>query len=72
MEWLACNRRIPFFQYYEPMSRDYPGEYQSDLDELDLLKGVVLSHTPRISITKQLFIQFMMDVYHFVRAFETR
>ena len=55
----------PLFQYYEPMYRVIiQGNINQILEELDMLKGIVLSHTPRVSITKQLFIQFMMDVYH--------
>ncbi|MCQ4845550.1 hypothetical protein NE546_18655, partial [Neglectibacter timonensis] len=62
---VGLQQADPLFQYYEPMYRVIiQGNINQILDELDLLKGVVLSHTPRISITKQLFIQFMMDVYH--------
>lgn len=62
---VGLHQADPLFQYYEPMYRVIiQGNINQILDELDLLKGVVLSHTPRISITKQLFIQFMMDVYH--------
>ena len=34
------------------------------MEELNLLEKVVLKNTPRVPITKQLFIQFVMDVFH--------
>ncbi|MBZ2109866.1 response regulator transcription factor [Streptococcus infantis] len=53
------------FSYYEPIYRVIiQGNLQQIIDELTLLKQIVLENTPRVSITKQLFTQFVMDVFH--------
>ncbi|KXT78963.1 response regulator transcription factor [Streptococcus sp. DD13] len=62
---LNLQETDPLFQYYEPMYRVIvQGNLQQILEELDMLEEVVLNNTPSVSITKQLFIQFVMDVYH--------
>ena len=33
-------------------------------EELDWLEKMILEKTPKVSLTKQLFIQFLMDVFH--------
>ena len=53
------------FSYYEPIYRVIiQGNFQQIIDELTLLEKIVLENTPRVSITKQLFTQFVMDVFH--------
>ena len=53
------------FSYYEPIYRVIiQGNLQQIIDELNLLEKIVLENTPRVSITKQLFTQFVMDVFH--------
>ena len=53
------------FSYYEPIYRVIiQGNLQQIIDELILLEKIVLENTPRVSITKQLFTQFVMDVFH--------
>ena len=53
------------FSYYEPIYRVIiQGNLQPIIDELTLLEKIVLENTPRVSITKQLFTQFVMDVFH--------
>ena len=62
---VSLQETNPLFSYYEPMYRVIiQGNIGQILDELDLLKDIVLQNTPEVSITKQLFIQFIMDVYH--------
>ncbi|AGK71942.1 response regulator [Streptococcus cristatus] len=62
---VSLQETNPLFSYYEPIYRVIiQGNIGQILDELDLLKDVVLQNTPEVSITKQLFIQFIMDVYH--------
>ena len=53
------------FAYYEPIYRVIiQGNINQIIEELNLLEKVVLENTPRVPITKQLFIQFVMDVFH--------
>ena len=53
------------FSYYEPIYRVIiQGNLQQIIDELTLLEKIVLENTPRVSITKQLFTRFVMDVFH--------
>ena len=53
------------FTYYEPIYRVIiQGNLQQIIDELTLLEKIVIENTPRVSITKQLFTQFVMDVFH--------
>ena len=53
------------FSYYEPIYRVIiQGNLQQIIEELALLEKIVLENTPRVSITKQLFTQFVMDVFH--------
>ena len=53
------------FSYYEPIYRVIiQGNLQQIIEELILLEKIVLESTPRVSITKQLFTQFVMDVFH--------
>lgn len=53
------------FSYYEPIYRVIiQGNLQQIQDELHLVEGLVAKHTPQVSVTKQLFIQFIMDVFH--------
>lgn len=53
------------FSYYEPIYRVIiQGNLQQILDELHLVEELVKKHTPQVSVTKQLFIQFIMDVFH--------
>ena len=53
------------FSYYEPIYRVIiQGNLQQIIDELTLLEKIVLENTPRVSITNQLFTQFVMDVFH--------
>ena len=53
------------FSYYEPIYRVIiQGNLQQIFEELTLLEKIVLENTPRVSITKQLFTQFVMDVFH--------
>ena len=53
------------FTYYEPIYRVIiQGNLQQIIDELTLLEKIVLENTPRVSITKQLFTQFVIDVFH--------
>ena len=53
------------FSYYEPIYRVIiQGNLQQSIEELTLLEKIVLENTPRVSITKQLFTQFVMDVFH--------
>ena len=53
------------FSYYEPIYRVIiQGNLQQIIEELTLLEKIVLENTPRVSITKQLFTQFVMDVFH--------
>ena len=53
------------FSYYEPIYRVIiQGNLQQIIEELNLLEKIVLENTPRVSITKQLFTQFVMDVFH--------
>ena len=40
------------------------GNINQIIEELTLLEKVVLENTPRVAITKQLFTQFVMDVFH--------
>ena len=62
---VSLQETNPLFSYYEPVYRVIiQGNIGQILDELDLLKDIVLQNTPEVSITKQLFIQFIMDVYH--------
>ena len=53
------------FSYYEPIYRVIiQGNLQQIIEELTLLEKIVLENTPSVSITKQLFTQFVMDVFH--------
>ena len=53
------------FAYYEPIYRVIiQGNINQIIEELTLLEKVVLENTPRVAITKQLFTQFVMDVFH--------
>ena len=53
------------FSYYEPIYRVIiQGNLQQIIEELTLLEKIVIENTPRVSITKQLFTQFVMDVFH--------
>lgn len=53
------------FSYYEPIYRVIiQGNLQQILDELHLVEELVQTYTPPVSVTKQLFIQFIMDVFH--------
>ena len=53
------------FSYYEPIYRVIiQGNLQQIIEELTLLEKIVFENTPRVSITKQLFTQFVMDVFH--------
>ena len=53
------------FTYYEPIYRVIiQGNINQIIEELTLLEKVVLENTPRVAITKQLFTQFVMDVFH--------
>ena len=53
------------FSYYEPIYRVIiQGNLQQIIEELTLLEKIALENTPRVSITKQLFTQFVMDVFH--------
>lgn len=53
------------FNYYEPIYRVIiQGNIQQILEELNWLEETVKSHTPKVAIAKQLFIQFIMDVFH--------
>ena len=53
------------FSYYEPIYRVIiQGNLQQIIEELTLLEKIVLENTPRVSITKQLFTQLVMDVFH--------
>ena len=53
------------FAYYEPIYRVIiQGNLNQIVEELNLLEKVVLENTPRVPITKQLFTQFVMDVFH--------
>ena len=53
------------FSYYEPIYRVIiQGNINQIIEELTLLEKVVLKNTPRVAITKQLFTQFVMDVFH--------
>ena len=53
------------FAYYEPIYRVIiQGNINQIIEELTLLEKVVLKNTPRVAITKQLFTQFVMDVFH--------
>ena len=53
------------FAYYEPIYRVIiQGNISQIIEELTLLEKVVLKNTPRVAITKQLFTQFVMDVFH--------
>ena len=53
------------FSYYEPIYRVIiQGNLQQIIEELTLLEKIVLENTPRVSITKQLFTQFVMDIFH--------
>ena len=59
------NQSESLFSYYEPIYRVIiQGNLQQIIDELTLLEQIVLENTPRVSITKQLFTQFIMDVFH--------
>ena len=59
------------FSYYEPIYRVFiQGNLQQIIDELTLLEKIVLENTPRVSITKQLFTQFVMDVFHLFEHFK--
>lgn len=59
------------FAYYEPIYRVIiQGNLNQIVEELNLLEKVVLENTPRIPITKQLFIQFVMDVFHLFEHFK--
>jgi len=59
------NQSESLFSYYEPIYRVIiQGNLQQIIDELTLLERIVLENTPRVSITKQLFTQFIMDVFH--------
>lgn len=52
------------FAYYEPIYRVIiQGNINQIIEELTLLEKVVLENT-RVAITKQLFTQFVMDVFH--------
>ncbi|KXT83444.1 DNA-binding response regulator, AraC family [Streptococcus sp. DD11] len=62
---VSLQETDPLFSYYEPVYRVIiQGNIAQILEELDLLEDIVLRSTPKVSITKQLFIQFIMDVYH--------
>ncbi|BAW16700.1 putative response regulator [Streptococcus intermedius] len=62
---ISLKVQNPLFSYYEPMYRVIiQGNIHQILEELDLLKEIILKNTPKVSITKQLMIQFIMDVYH--------
>ena len=53
------------FNCYEPIYRVIiQGNIQQILEELNWLEETVKSHTPKVAIAKQLFIQFIMDVFH--------
>ncbi|KXU16479.1 DNA-binding response regulator, AraC family [Streptococcus oralis] len=53
------------FAYYEPIYRVIiQGNVNQIIEELTMLEKVVLENTPRVAITKQLFTQFVMDVFH--------
>lgn len=53
------------FSYYEPLYRVIiQGNLQQILAELHLVEDLVKTHTPKVAVTKQLFIQFIMDVFH--------
>lgn len=53
------------FSYYEPIYRVIiQGNLQQILDELHLVEELVQKYTPQVFVTKQLFIQFIMDVFH--------
>ena len=53
------------FNYYEPIYRVIiQGNIQQILEELNWLEETVKRHTPKVAIAKQLFIQFIMDVFH--------
>ena len=53
------------FTYYEPIYRVIiQGNITQIIEELTLLEKVVLENTPRVAITKQLFTQFVMDIFH--------
>ena len=59
------NQSESLFSYYEPIYRVIiQGNLQQIIEELTLLEKIVLENTPRVSITKQLFTQFVMDVFH--------
>ncbi|MGT2716409.1 response regulator transcription factor [Streptococcus respiraculi] len=62
---IADQPKATVFRYYEPIYRVIiQGNLQQILEELSLLEEIVLKTTPRVSTTKQLFIQFVMDVVH--------
>ncbi|MBF0787214.1 MULTISPECIES: response regulator transcription factor [unclassified Streptococcus] len=62
---VALQPNTSAFRYYEPIYRVIiQGNLQQILEELGLLEEIVLKTTPRVSTTKQLFIQFVMDVFH--------
>ena len=59
------NQDEEVFHYYEPAYRVImQGNIQQILEELDWLEKMILEKTPKVSLTKQLFIQFLMDVFH--------
>ena len=59
------NQDEEVFNYYEPAYRVImQGNIQQILEELDWLEKMILEKTPKVSLTKQLFIQFLMDVFH--------
>lgn len=62
---VALQPNTSVFRYYEPMYQVIiQGNLRQILEELALLEEIVLKTTPRVSTTKQLFIQFVMDVFH--------
>ena len=62
---IPLNQDEEVFHYYEPAYRVImQGNIQQILEELDWLEKMILEKTPKVSLTKQLFIQFLMDVFH--------
>lgn len=68
---VALQSTTSVFRYYEPIYRVIiQGNLQQILEELSILEDLVLKTTPRVSTTKQLFIQFVMDVFHLFEHFK--
>ncbi|MFB2757845.1 DNA-binding response regulator, partial [Streptococcus pneumoniae] len=62
---LNLQQSESLFAYYEPIYRVIiQGNLNQIVEDLNLLEKVVLENTPRIPITIQLFMQFVMDVFH--------